>query len=76
MFFNTIDSCLDSNHLSCEKKLNHAPNASGYLVWQAGRQNTDGFQNFKSLLQAKLFEFYLIHCQCNLIIVFSVGFLK
>ena len=34
----------------------------------------DGFPNFKSLLKAKLFEFYQIYCQCNLIIVFEVHF--
>ena len=61
MFFGKMDSYLDSNRLSCEKKLD--PYALCYRVlWLVGRQagwHMGGLQNLENPLQVKLFGFLL-----------------
>ena len=68
----TKDSYLDSNRLSCEKKLGPlhlalvgltgrlAGRQAGWLAGrQAGRRNTARFRNLENPLQVKLFGFLL-----------------
>ena len=63
-----MDLYLDSNRLSCEKKLDPTPSASESYCRLAARQNKAGFWRFKILYRLNYLDFKLL-CwyQCNVI---------
>ena len=68
MLFGTIDLCLVSDHLTCEKKL------GPYVLWQADRQKAGGFGTFKIFYRLKYLDFYFANIIAMLLIVLEVNF--
>ena len=72
----STDSCLDSDYLSCEKKLDHMTNASesynklAHKTWA----NCKICKIYKILHRLNYSDFYFVQYQCNVIIVLEAHF--